>query len=301
MKNPGPIGTSKPLVLIVDDQPENVHALASILAGDARTIFALDGEQALARIQDRTVDLVLLDVMLPGMNGFAVCEALKADPVTADIPVIFVSGLNEGQDEQRGFAVGAVDYVHKPFQPAIVKARVTTHLKLQSALRQLAALARVDGLTGLWNRRYFEERLEIEVERARRFQLPLSLILADLDHFKRVNDVHGHAAGDQVLGRTATLLQAQIGRGDLVARWGGEEFAVLVGGGLGECIELAERMRCAVAGALIEPVGTQTMSFGIAQFLPNQAVTEWFERADRALYRAKDSGRNRSIADPALP
>lgn len=291
----------KPLVMIVDDQPENVHALASILANDARTIFALDGEQALARLQERAVDLVLLDVMLPGMNGFSVCEALKANPATADIPVIFVSGMNEGQDEQRGFAVGAVDYVHKPFLPAIVKARVSTHLKLQRALRELAALARVDGLTGLWNRRYFEERLEIEVERSRRFQLPLALILVDLDYFKRVNDVHGHSVGDLVLSTAATRLKAEVGRGDLVCRWGGEEFAVLFGGGLAECVELAERLRRALAEQPIDPVGTQTLSCGIAQFLPQQGMTEWFERADRALYRAKHGGRNRSVADHELP
>lgn len=297
MPAPGP----KPLLLIVDDQPENVHALASILAGEARTIFALNGEQALARVAERTVDLILLDVMLPGINGFAVCEALKANPATAQIPVIFVSGLSEGQDEERGFAVGAVDYVHKPFLPAVVKARVRTHLKLQAALRELAALARTDALTGLWNRRHFDERLDIEVERSRQHRLPLSLVLLDLDHFKSINDRLGHAVGDQVLIATAERLRTVLRRSDVAARWGGEEFALLVSGNLAEAVEMAESVRRRMAETPFEGVGPVTLSAGVAQFLWEDPVTVWFERADRSLYQAKSAGRNRSVADPRLP
>lgn len=282
----------RPTVLIVDDQPANIHALARILGEDVTTLFALDGHQALERVATQPVDLILLDVMMQGLDGFGVCQRLKADPRTASIPVIFVSGLTEGADEERGFAVGAVDYIHKPFLPAIVRARVHTQLRLRAALEQLERMARTDPLTGLANRRHFDQRFEMLATEAAASGTPLSLLVCDVDHFKRINDAVGHADGDEVLvGVARRLVEAVDGLG-LIARWGGEEFVCGVPLDAAAACDLAERIRARVRA---EPVAGHavTVSIGIALVDPARGTRDAFLRADAALLRAKQAGRDR--------
>lgn len=290
----------RPTILVVDDQPANIHALARIIADDADAVFALDGGQALERVRRQQIDLVLLDVSMPGLDGYDVCRRLKSEPDTAPIPVIFVSGLTESADEEQGFAVGAVDYIHKPFLPAVVRARVRTQLALRAALARLEALSRTDALTGLANRRHFDLRFAAELKAARNRGGPLALLLGDIDGFKRINDDAGHAAGDTVLVGVARRLAASIGDDQMVARWGGEEFAVLAPVGAREALALAEGLRRAVAAGPIadRPV---TISFGVTAVRDGDELQCVFARADRALLAAKRTGRDRCVLDGGGP
>lgn len=281
----------KATVLIVDDQTINIQTLAAILGNSVRSVFALNGEHALQRVRESPVDLILLDVMLPGIDGFSVCEQLQSDPTTATIPVIFVSGLTEGSDEERGFAVGAVDYIHKPFLPAIVKARVRTHLKLRAALAELNRLARTDQLTGIANRRAFDRWLEQACRQSSKDGTPLTLLLIDIDHFKLVNDRYGHGTGDRVLVDVAQRMQAMLSEGDFLARWGGEEFVVLCQRDAAAGMLLGESLRQAVSHG--DTAGGQiTISIGVAAYTPALDVKRWLQLADHALYAAKAAGRN---------
>jgi diguanylate cyclase (GGDEF)-like protein len=284
----------RPTVLIVDDQPANVHALARILGAEVSTRFALDGEQALVRVGAEPVDLILLDVMMQGLDGFAVCQRLKANPRTAGIPVIFVSGLTEGTDEERGFEVGAVDYIHKPFLPAIVRARVQTHLRLRAALAELERMARLDPLTGLANRRQFDQGLSVLAAETAAEGTLMALLIVDVDHFKRINDAVGHGEGDLVLIEVSRRLADTVEPDGLVARWGGEEFACAMRGDDEHAMALAERIRERVA--LTPIAGRQvTVSIGVALLAPGDDVREAFARADAALFQAKQAGRDRCI------
>jgi diguanylate cyclase (GGDEF)-like protein len=284
----------RPVVLIVDDQTENVSALAAILADMVDTHYAMSGEQALSILAIRPIDLVLLDILLPGIDGFDVCRRMKADARLSHIPVIFVSGLTEPDEEERGFELGAVDYIHKPFLPTVVRARVRTHLRLLAALRELDALARTDRLTGLANRRDLLERAEIEMERAKRLDLPLALALIDLDHFKAINDRHGHNVGDRVLVEFAARLKPLTRKFELLARWGGEEFVLLLpSAGAIEARSVTERLRQAVVAQPFAGVGEVSFSAGVAAYAGEANFGDWLERADQALYRAKSEGRNR--------
>jgi diguanylate cyclase (GGDEF)-like protein len=287
-------GARRATVLIVDDQAANVHALARILGDEVTTLFALDGQQALARVESQPIDLILLDVMMQGLDGFTVCQRLKADPRTASIPVIFVSGLTEGADEERGFAVGAVDYIHKPFLPAIVRARVHTQLRLRAALEQLERMARTDPLTGLANRRHFDQRFAALLDDAIVSGGPLSLLVCDVDHFKRINDAVGHAEGDAVLVGVARRLAGAVDGTGVVARWGGEEFVCAVRLDAGDALGLAERIRDRVRS---EPIAGHavTLSIGVAAVDPARGSRDAFLRADAALYRAKQDGRDRCV------
>lgn len=287
-------GSRRPTVLIVDDQPANVHALARILGSDVSTRFALDGQQALARVASEPVDLILLDVMMQGLDGLGVCQRLKADPRTAGIPVIFVSGLTEGTDEERGFEVGAVDYIHKPFLPAIVRARVHTHLRLRAALAELERVARTDPLTGLANRRHFDQRFAAMAAEAEGDGTPLALLVLDVDHFKRINDAVGHSEGDSVLIEVARQLAATVGDAGLLARWGGEEFVCAVRFEAAEALALAERIRLDVRARPIAGHAV-TLSIGVAKAAAGHDVREAFVRADAALFKAKQAGRDRCV------
>jgi diguanylate cyclase (GGDEF)-like protein len=247
-------------------------------------------------------DLILLDVLMPGMDGYETCARLKADRLLRDIPVIFVTALDEVSEETRGLEVGAVDYLTKPISAPIVKARVRTHLELkryQDVLRRLACL---DGLTGIGNRRRFDELLEQEWRRAARTGQPLALILADVDDFKAYNDHYGHLAGDECLRLVASTLAAAIKRSmDLLARYGGEEFACLLPEtDLTGAVVVARRLVTAVAELRIPhaysgAAACVTISAGVASIIPSQdgSASALVQAADTCLYRAKKEGRNR--------
>lgn len=287
-------------VLIVDDERHNRNLLTELLKDDYRLILAKSGEQAIERAREHLPDLILLDVIMPGMDGHAVIRTLKQDDLTRGIPVIFITALDSFDDQEIGLELGAVDYIAKPFHPPIVRVRVRNHLQLVQQRRLLEQLAMLDSLTGIPNRRRFNEVFEQEWRRCQRFSLPLSLVVADIDHFKRFNDTYGHAEGDEVLRRIAALLQRALRRsGDFVCRYGGEEFVVLLPG-LADlpAQQLAEATRLEAAGEPLSVSGgvplTVTLSMGGATCLPSAIEPDGslFQRADRALYAAKDSGRN---------
>ncbi len=294
---------ARPKILVVDDIPSNVHVLSRILKDDYDIYFATDGEKALDLVQTRLPDLVLLDIMMPGMDGYEVCARIKADPATHDIPVIFISAKSEVEDETRGLEVGAIDFITKPISPPIVKARVRNHLLLKRQTDLLRSLSFLDGLTGIANRRRFDESIAREWRRCARSRQPLSLILLDVDHFKSYNDHYGHQAGDECLRTVAAVLADRVKRtGDLVARYGGEEFVCLLPETEEEgAMQVAERLRSAVAESAIPHAHSSvashvTISLGVATVIPNVEVAPatLTQTADQLLYQAKRGGRNRA-------
>ncbi|WP_019646527.1 diguanylate cyclase [Novispirillum itersonii] len=293
-----------PTVLIVDDEPHIIDIASGVLSADYDLLFALNGDRAIELATGQSPDLILLDVTMPGRDGFDVCRALKQHPDTASIPVIFVTGRIDPEDETRGLEIGAVDYVSKPITPAILRARVRNHLELKQIRDHLARLAMRDGLTGLFNRRHLDQTLQQECERVGRGGKDLSLLMIDVDHFKRYNDSMGHQAGDDCLRHVGAALQRPLHRKtDLAARYGGEEFvAVLPATSAGEAFRMAEAIRLSVWDAALphpdSPFGRVSLSVGVATVSGGTRVTPdgLLGRADAALYRAKAEGRNRSVA-----
>ena len=295
-------------ILIVDDAEENLLILENLLADMAEIITARDGEDALAIAEDLLPDLVLLDVRMPTMDGHEVCRLLKANERTRNISVVFVTGLSDEEDEELGLELGAVDYITKPFAPAIILARVRNHLELQKAHRklrlaneELTRLATTDFLTGVWNRRRFLELGQNEVSRLRRNGRGFGTVMMDVDHFKLVNDTYGHDAGDMVLRALADACVHSLRNVDIIGRLGGEEFAMILPETDPAGVRLtAERLRQDI-GRMALPIGGKDLSFTISAGYtsvtdPNDSIENALSRADEALYRAKDAGRNRTIA-----
>lgn len=290
-------------LLIVDDEKRNRSLLTELLQGDYRIILAKNGEQALERAREHHPDLILLDVLMPDRDGYAVIRELKNDDQTRDIPVIFVTALDSAGDEERGLELGAVDYISKPFNPAIVRVRIRNHLQSVQQRRLLEQLAMLDSLTGIPNRRRFTKVFEQEWRRGMRDGTPISLIVVDVDHFKAYNDTYGHAAGDEVLRLIARTLQDALRRpGDFVARYGGEEFVILLPGITSEGARaLAEQARADVEAKhithAVSDVGPYvTISMGGATCEAVAAADQdldLFRLADAYLYEAKHGGRNR--------
>lgn len=296
-------------LLIVDDEKQNRTLLTELLKDQYRLILAKNGTQALERAFEHRPDLILLDVLMPEMDGYAVMRALKNDERTRDIPVIFISALDSAENEELGLELGAVDYITKPFRPSIVRVRVRNHVQSVHQRRLLERLALIDALTEIPNRRRFSQIYGQEWRRCQRSRNPLSLIVVDVDHFKLYNDNLGHAAGDQVLRQVAATLRAALKRSsDFVARYGGEEFVIL----LPEIDRdgahaLAEQVRRDVEALRIphghSPVAPWiTISLGGATMTPENSQEEQtlFGIADTFLYQAKHDGRNRvAWAPPA--
>lgn len=295
----------KYIVLIVDDQPLNIKMLAEALGDDCLVKAATNGRTALkiCRMPDKP-DLILLDVIMPEMDGHEVCRRLKNDTATKDIPIIFITAKNETKDEEYGFKIGAVDYITKPFSPVIVQARVRTHLILKRNIDLLESLAFIDGLTGIPNRRRFDQVLEDEWRRSLRGRTPLSLLIADVDYFKRYNDHYGHGAGDECLRRIAAAIASSVQRpGDFVARYGGEEFVIVLptSDRRGVC-RVAQRIQANLDAMGIPHshslVADQvTISLGGYTMIPTVGTSAGtlVECADKLLYQAKQSGRNKLL------
>jgi diguanylate cyclase (GGDEF)-like protein len=279
-------------LLIVDDQPANVRVMAEALRDQYELYFATSGAKALEIAAASGIELVLLDVVMPDLDGFEVCRRLKSDERTNKIPVIFVTAREEISDEARGFDVGGVDYITKPVQPLIVRARVRTHLELKQARDLLESLASLDGLTGIANRRRFDACLQHEWQRCARDRSPLSLALVDVDFFKSYNDTHGHARGDDCL-RTVARALASITRrpSDLAARYGGEEFGLIFPE------TDTPSMHLLIRAALTAVRQTDiTVSIGVITIIPSHDVnpSSALQAADELLYTAKEEGRDQA-------
>lgn len=288
-------------LLIFDDEKQNRLLLTELFGTTYKIIQAKNGVQALEKARQHRPDLILLDVLMPEMDGMDVLRELKRDDATRLIPVIFITALDSATDEENGLNLGAVDYISKPFHPPIVRVRVRNQLQLVHQRRLLEQLASLDGLTGIPNRRQFDATLLKEWHRCQRNQQPLSLIVADVDFFKKYNDALGHAAGDRVLQEVAaTLRQAARRPGDLVARYGGEEFVLLLPETDATSAQaLAEGLQQLLhSKAFAHPNSSLgpclTMSMGGNTTVPSTTALdpEFFALADAALYRAKHQGRN---------
>lgn len=290
-------------ILIVDDAPTNIAILVKALSSDYEISVAKDGDDALSiAASNRVPDLVLLDIIMPGMDGYEVCRRLKGDAATREIPVIFITAKDEEKDETKGLELGAVDYITKPFSLPIVKARVKTHLDLKRKSDLLENLASLDGLTCIANRRRFDQLLEAEWSRALRTASWISIVMLDLDFFKAFNDSYGHAAGDDCLRKVAEALESSLRRSsDTVARYGGEEFVAILPGTEPEgAATVAEAMRKSVeslgiphAYSAVSDVATISAGVGSAIPMTNSSAGTLVATADRRLYEAKSAGRNR--------
>jgi diguanylate cyclase (GGDEF)-like protein len=298
-------GTQK--VLVADDDIVNRQVLAELLKPEHTVLLAKNGEQALERAARHLPDLILLDVVMPDMDGYEVLRRLRADAQTAHITVIFISGLGRPEDEANGLKMGAADYISKPFNETVVMARVAMHLQMVRQRRMLEHLAHVDGLTELANRRRFDEVYEAEWQRSRRSGRPLSLALLDIDAFKQYNDFYGHPAGDRALRAVARTAASGLRRpADLAARYGGEEMVLLLPDTeAAQAQQVVASICSAIADLQIphEASGVApmlTVSAGGATL--NTATTEncgeLFSAADTLLYEAKKSGRNRVVWRP---
>ena len=294
--------TKKQRILVVDDSAENIDILVSLFKDDYMVAAARDGAKSLKMAEKNPPDLILLDIIMPGMDGYEVCRKLKENEVTRDIPVIFITALSEAIDEARAFGIGAVDFISKPFQPIVVKARVNTHLNLKKKSDMLEALAAIDGLTDIYNRRKFDETMDIEWRRGARSQSPLSLIMVDIDHFKLFNDNYGHARGDECLKKVADALKNGLRRpGDFVGRYGGEEFAVILADSdAAGALHVAETLRRTIADLNVPHEYSDiapyvTISLGVATVLfpaPGATFEKFIDAADGMLFKSKKNGRN---------
>ena len=295
-------------ILAIDDSPE-IHQLLKVRLKnlDVELAHAMNGGEGFTQAHADRPDLILLDVVMPDGSGFDVCRRLKSDPDTQNIPVIFITGASDVEQTVLGFDVGAVDYIQKPFDSAELNARVRAALRTKRFQDMLAQHAMIDGLTGLWNRTHFDQRLHEEVAASQRYDRPLSLIFVDADRFKSLNDNYGHPFGDQVLQALGEVLSSNARTSDWPCRYGGEEFAVILRETpMDGAMILADRIRQKIGVLELRTAGRAvpvTASFGVSCSTlcmnPCDFSREWLVRsADDAMYAAKQAGRNRVCAAP---
>lgn len=323
-------------ILIVDDYEDNLYVASLVLSWDNHEIItALSGEEAIKKAESEQPDVILLDIQMPNMDGFAACQILKSNPATQKIPVVFLTAkYKDSESLAKGLSMGAEDYIVKPFSNPELRARVKVMARLKSQMDQLnlknqeleklnseledknlqltkakhalEELAITDGLTGLHNRRYFTERIKEEFHRTLRKHFPISVILLDIDYFKKVNDTYGHKAGDDVLIHFGQILKRNMRKHDVVARYGGEEFIIGMIDLNGEAAyTIAERIRQDIATDDFLSEGKVlkiTSSLGVGCYpeicADSKDPDPLLKEVDKALYYAKNHGRNQSILAP---
>ncbi len=292
----------KNTILVVDDYNTNIIVFRRILSNDYHIIEADNGLSALELAETDLPDLIILDIMMPGMDGYEICSRLKEIPATKNIPVLFVTSLHDTDDEERGFSVGAVDYIIKPFRPRLLKARVNTHMALKLYADELDQIASIDEPTGLSNRRMFNGSLGLEWRRAYRNAQSLVVIMIDIDYFKQFNDLYGHLAGDDCLRAVAEILHTSSRRpGDVAARYGGDEFVMLLPDtDIVGAKNFGDSLCCTISALNIKHEysphnGIVTVSVGVSAIFPSNdtSAISLISLADEALYEAKVAGRNR--------
>lgn len=296
MKNQG-----RGRLLLVDDIKANVNLLQLNLKKDYHIDVAFDGESALEQVAKNPPDLILLDIQMPGIDGYEVCRRLKKNKETEKIPIVFITSKNEEEDETKGLELGAIDYIIKPFSMPIIKARVKNLMQMKKQQDILENLSLIDGLTGIPNRRYFDHMLHHEWQRAIRAETSLALIMIDIDFFKNYNDYYGHVSGDECLKSVAQTLTSSVNRSmDVISRYGGEEFAaILPDTSLEGALNIGENMRQRVSDLKIThklslAADYITISVGIANIIPKTENGQrvLIEGADKALFEAKKHSRN---------
>ena len=290
----------KHTILIIDDSDVNITALIRILSPDYNTHIAMSGKEGIELAKSISPDLIILDIVMPDMDGFDTIVALKKAVSTRYIPVVFITALSKPEDETKGLLLGGSDYITKPFSPEVVKQRVINQIRILEYIKKIEQLNRIDQLTSLPNRRSFHERLLSEWKLAVREKTPISLLVMDLDHFKKCNETFGHLLGDIVLQKVAKLINGMIRRPtDFSARWGGEEFIVLLPKTDSESAQaIAEFIRSSIENKPItfsDGLTTNlTISIGVNTQNPTKScsMNDFLHYADDALYSAKRNGRN---------
>jgi len=286
-------------ILVVDDTIANLDILVGLLS-EYDVIDTASGREALDIVEEEKVDLILLDIMMPDINGYEVCKKLKSNASTKDIPVVFITAKTDEKSIERAYSVGGSDYVTKPFRPKELLARINRELQLKSYQEELKLLASIDPMTKLYNRRYFNEITKNILEIERRNECELSLMILDIDKFKNINDTYGHHVGDEVIIFVADILRKDQRESDVVCRYGGEEFVVLLPDtSLKNAVLVAEKIRKRIEEDVVS-IGSEesfqtTVSIGVSQvdILNESNIEATLKRADKALYEAKNLGRNR--------
>lgn len=293
---------SKYRILVIEDSILNQHVIQNILQDKYMLARALTAREAFEMLPIFRPHLILLDIILPDADGFKVLEMLKNTEESRNIPVIIITGMDSEENEERGLMLGAVDYIKKPFKHGIVSARVNTQIRIIRQMQTIEQLGMLDGLTGIANRRAFDMHLRFEWNRAIKEDIPLSMIMLDIDHFKEYNDTYGHPQGDIILQSIASILKLETkDSSGKVFRYGGEEFSVILPtSGVAGAIHVAERIRNSVETARVRSffsdiVTRVTVSAGVASIrpAPDDQMHSLIELADQKLYQAKHDGRNR--------
>ncbi len=295
-------------IVIIDDTEDNIFLLKSLLSskGYHNLLCYTDPFEALKELlQAQTVpDIILLDIMMPKMNGIELCTKLRSDAKFEHTYVVFVTASHGEELMEAGFSAGGQDFLRKPYSKTELVCRLKNlftmqdmHLDLSQKNQELTYASITDGLTGLYNRSFLDRRLSEDVEKSQRYQHKMAFMMMDIDHFKKVNDSHGHQVGDEVLINLATLLKHQLRASDFLARYGGEEIALIESGSnVQNAIDSAERIRTAVMAAFLSDSIKDlkiTISIGIAIYEEGMNAKSLIEAADAALYLAKKQGRNR--------
>ncbi len=299
----------KSTVLIVDDDEFNIDILEQMLSMEGYDIISVkSGKEALESVKQLNIDLILLDIMMPDMDGYEVCKAIKSDKDRSYIPIIMLTAKKDVTDKLQGFDIGADDYITKPFHKEELIARVKSMIRIKNIQTRFEKISVTDELTDLYNRRYLFQRLEEELSRAKRREGEFSIIMIDIDHFKNINDSYGHQYGDFVLKNLAKIFKSLVRQEDIIARFGGEEFVIICPDESEKgAFTLAERIRNQVLSYTFASSGISThisISLGVASFTKkdiDSTIDDLIKKADEALYAAKDAGRNKTIKYSTIP